>query len=208
MERWRQRGSLQFLAFSLGKTAKQVARYWDQGWIPGSYATARGHRRIRYEADSVDRVRRILRSRKQKNILIRYYWKQVDYFGMIIPLDGCNTVDHVFQRLCQAGLSEEEARYVAYSPEPEDETPSFDDAIWDITCAAERILEPELGRELQAIPGLFTAALTADDSVSQFERDHWISSNARCAHSRGFTALSQPRLNWSRNLGLTRSLLC
>jgi hypothetical protein len=60
---WRAAGSLRYLAHCLGKTGKQVARYWDQGLIPGAYqprrrgpgrtGSAGAHRRVRYTDQTV-----------------------------------------------------------------------------------------------------------------------------------------------------------
>jgi hypothetical protein len=157
-ERWKKSGSLRFLAAELGKTSKQVTRYWDLGLIPGIYRTSGGHRRIEYGNDTVNHVRLVLQARNRKNILIRYHWKQVDYLGTIIPLSDCNTVDQLYERALHAGLSEGDARYLAYSPEPEEEPRNFNDDVWDISCAEERILETGPAEALRALPTLFKTA--------------------------------------------------
>jgi DNA-binding transcriptional MerR regulator len=66
LQEMRDRGSLRYLAFHLRVTTKQVTRYWDAGWIPGSSRTPNGHRRIRYTDDTVEQVAFLLKHRKKE----------------------------------------------------------------------------------------------------------------------------------------------
>jgi len=122
LQRWREQGSLRYLARCLGVTGKQIARYWDQGWIPRSYTTARGHRRIRYEADTVETVRDRVHAAKTTNIVIRHHLDTITWHGRRISLEGCHSMDDLYRRARRDGLPEKEARALAYRartrPEP------------------------------------------------------------------------------------------
>ena len=64
LRKWRDQGSLRYLARKLGVTPKQVTRYSDNGWIDGSYRTPKGHRRIRYADSTVENVALMVRQEK------------------------------------------------------------------------------------------------------------------------------------------------
>jgi hypothetical protein len=53
----RRRGSLDYLAYELGKTSRQIREYCKKGLVPGATQTAGGHWRITYQSDTVDKVR-------------------------------------------------------------------------------------------------------------------------------------------------------
>lgn len=75
LQKWRDQGSLRYLASVLhvsnkrGRrcvTTKQIGRYCDAGWIPGSYRTPKGHRRIRYTDETAEQVACLLKSRREE----------------------------------------------------------------------------------------------------------------------------------------------
>jgi len=100
---------------TLGVTTKQVARYWDNGWIEGRYRTQNGHRRIDYTDDTVEQVRFKVGVAKETNLQIRYHLTKVEFGGRVVSLDGCNNMQDVYTRLRGAGLGESEARQHAFS---------------------------------------------------------------------------------------------
>lgn len=57
LDKKRRAGSIEFLAEKLAKTSRQVREYCKKGLVPGAYQTKGGHWRVRYEDDTVDRVR-------------------------------------------------------------------------------------------------------------------------------------------------------
>src|SRR6266446_10396966 len=95
-ERWRRLGLLSYLAGELSVTVKQVSRYWDRGWIPNSYRTLGGARRVRYNDDTVEQVRRTVKAAKQTNIQIRYRIPEICYKGTTVPVKGCNSMDDLY----------------------------------------------------------------------------------------------------------------
>lgn len=126
LKKWRERGDLRYLAHEMqvtnkeGETrcmsTKQVGRYCDKGWIEGSYSTPKGHRRIRYTDDTVERVKQKVKEAKETNIEIRYHISEIIYEGTTIPLEGCTKMQDVERRARKAGLSKQDAKNVAYQP--------------------------------------------------------------------------------------------
>jgi hypothetical protein len=118
LDRWRERGSLRYLAHHLGVTSKQVTRYFDNRWIPGWYRTPKGHRRICYRDDTVARVRLNVRAAKETNINIRYYISAIPYRGIVIPTKGCHSMNDLYRKARRSGLTKCEASEVANKPRP------------------------------------------------------------------------------------------
>ena len=116
LKKSRERGDLRYLAHEMQVTTKQVGRYWDKGWIEGSYSTPKGHRRIRYTDDTVERIKQIVKGAKATNIEIRYNTPEHTYEGTTIPLKGCNNMQDVERRARKARLSKQQAKHVAYQP--------------------------------------------------------------------------------------------
>ena len=138
LKKWRERGDLRYLAHYLKKvikpkgrytakpkgrytakqeeryTVKQVQRFFDKDWIPGSYRTPKGHRRIRYTDDTVERVEERVKREKLTNIKIRYHTPEHTYKGTTIPLKGCNKIEDVEKRARKAGLNRQDAKNAAY----------------------------------------------------------------------------------------------
>lgn len=133
LRKWRDQGSLRYLACELGVTPKQVTRYWDNGWIDCSYRTPKGHRRIRYADSTVEKVALMVRWAKEMNVRTRYHLTQIDYCGTIIPVKGCNSVHDLYRRARKAGLSERAARNVAYTPDIH--APPSEQIAWDSLLA-------------------------------------------------------------------------
>jgi hypothetical protein len=112
LEKWRARGSLQYLAHHLGVTLKQVTRYWDNGWIAGGYLTPRGHRRVRYTEDTVRHVRLLAKLSTETNKTIRYRMRPIFHRGAEVDMAGCTNRRALYERLCRNGLSADEAQRV------------------------------------------------------------------------------------------------
>ncbi|HEY3899948.1 MAG TPA: hypothetical protein VGM54_15175 [Chthoniobacter sp.] len=112
---WRRAGSLRYLAHELGISPKQVARYWDQGWIPGAEPRRKGgrHRRVRYTEDTVARVAERVAAVKETNLAIRYRLEAITHQGRRISVAGCTSRESLRARLRAAGLSREEAARLA-----------------------------------------------------------------------------------------------
>ena len=143
LRKWRDQGSLRYLARKLGVTTKQVTRYWDNGWIDGFYRTPKGHRRIRYADSTVENVALRVRWTKEWNVRIRYHLTQIDYRGTIIPVKGCNSMHDLYERARKAGLSEPAARNVAYTPDIQ--APLTTEQIaWYTQLALKRTYEEEV----------------------------------------------------------------
>jgi hypothetical protein len=142
LRKWRDHGSLRYLARKLRITTKQVTRYWDNGWIDGSYRTPKGHRRIRYTDSTVESVAFLVRRAKETNIYIRYHLQQIDSRGTIISAEGCNSMGNLYERAQLAGLSEQQAESVA-TPDPS-HGPSNDDIFWEFLFALEGISQEEV----------------------------------------------------------------
>ena len=143
LRKWRDQGSLRYLARELGVSRKQVARYFDSGWIEGSYRTPKGHRRIRYGDSSVAKVALMVRWAKEMNVHIRYRLTQIDYRGTIIPVKGCNSMHDLYRRARKAGLSDLAARNVAYTPDIT-APPSTEQIAWDALLALNRTYGEEV----------------------------------------------------------------
>jgi hypothetical protein len=109
LQKWRDQGSLRYLAHHLGVTAKQVTRYWEYVQIDGAYRTSKGHRRIRYSDDTVERVALAVKCSKATNIAIRYHIPPFEYCGTVIPVKGCTSRQDVYRRARKAGLDERDA---------------------------------------------------------------------------------------------------
>ena len=164
LRKWRDQGSLRYLARKLGVTPKQVTRYWDNGWIDGSYRTPKGHRRIRYADSTVENVALMVRQRKEWNVRIRYHLPQIDYRGTIITVKGCNSVHDLYRRARKAGLSKREARDVAYNPDI-DAPPSPEQIAWDSLLALNRTYGEEVLETMRAFsPFPLHFLLQASDS--------------------------------------------
>src|SRR5438270_13489919 len=118
-ERWRRLGLLKYLATKLGRSVKQVTRYWDRNLIPGGYRTLGGGRRVRYTDDTVEQVRQAVKMANETNIEIRYRLgriSKIHYRGTTVPVEGCNSMDDLYRRARKAGLSKQDARHWAYRP--------------------------------------------------------------------------------------------
>jgi hypothetical protein len=147
--KWRDQGSLRYLARELDVTTKQVTRYWDNGCIDGCYQTPKGHRRIRYTDSTVENVALMVRRAKEWNVRIRYHLTQIDYRGTIIPVKGCNSTRDLYRRARKAGLSKREARDVAYTPDIE-APPSPEQIAWDSLLALNRTYGEEVLETMRA----------------------------------------------------------
>ena len=134
LQKWRNQGSLRYLAHHLRVTEKQVTRYWDNGLIPDCYRTRKGHRRIRYTDDTVSDVRMLVRAAKETNVAIRYHIPQINYCGTIIPVKGCNSMNDLYRRARRCGLNERDARNAAYRPRSKP-SPQSRDISWDVLHA-------------------------------------------------------------------------
>ena len=143
LRKWHDKGSLRYLAHELGVTTKQVTRYWDNGWIDGSYRIPKGHRRIRYTDSTVENVALMVRQEKEWNVRIRYHLTQIDYRGTIIAVKGCNSMDDLYRRARKAGLSKRAARNLAYTPDIH-APPSTEQIAWDALLALERTYREEV----------------------------------------------------------------
>lgn len=109
LQKWREKGSLRYLADKLNVTPKQVTRYWEEGHVPGRYRTPKGHRRIAYKDNTVEVVEFRVRHAKKRNIAIRYHTEAIDYCGTLIRVKGCTNVRALYQRARDAGLDERDA---------------------------------------------------------------------------------------------------
>lgn len=166
---WRRLGLLRYLAVELDVSTKQITRYWDRGWIPNRRRTPGGARRVRYDEDTVERVRRTVRAAKQTNCEIRYRLSQIEYCGTKIDLRGCNSMDDVFERAKAAGLTIRDAANVAYRPRLE-ETLSPDRLAWDSLWAKECTSEQEATESTRLFSLLPLAALIAATDARDFRR--------------------------------------
>jgi len=152
LQRWRERGSLQYLAHQLGVRALQIARYWDDGWIPRCYRTPKGHRRIRYEADTIERVQARRAAAKATNLAIRYDLDAVTWRGRRISLEGCHSMHDLYRRARRAGLSEPDARALAYRPRARPRPPAA-----DLYSEVLQRLKNTAREELNEITGLYAS---------------------------------------------------
>jgi len=163
-QRWRRLGLLKYLASELGRTVKQVTRYWDSGLIPmpNRYRTPGGARRVRYTDDTVEHVRRAVKMAKETNIEIRYRIGSVSemtYKGTTVPVQGCNSMDDLYRRARQAGLSKKDADNFAYRSRIGDPEPSPDQiasqTFWVLKCTSEEEVADsmrDLSEKLSCIP--------------------------------------------------------
>ena len=104
---WRAAGSLQYLAHHLGKTPKQVARYWDRGWIPGSYRTG-VHRRVRYTDQTVAIVAQRVGIAKEAALRRRYRTRSRTPGGVLWEATLAREAILGFQRLNLEDVSQEQ----------------------------------------------------------------------------------------------------
>ena len=167
LQKWRDQGSLRYLAHMLGVTHKQVTRYWDNGWIDGRYRTAKGHRRIRYTEQTVERAAFVRQWKREGNIRVRYSMGEIDYLGTVISLDGCNTMDDLSRRARRAGLNEQHARNVAY-PLTLTDPPSLEDFAWDALLAARGILQEDWAKSVRRFTELPLGYLCDAANTEQF----------------------------------------
>lgn len=179
LQRWREQGSLRYLAHCLGVTGKQIARYWDQGWIPRGYTTARGHRRIRYEADTVEQVRARVHAAKTTNIAIRHHLDTITWRGQRISLEGCHCMDDLYRRARRAGLPEKEARALAYRPRSRPEPAAggaATDLFHDVLLRLKGVSQAELNESARFYAGLPLDALLEECPPREFRaraREAW-----------------------------------
>lgn len=116
----RNRNSLQHLARKLDLSAKQIARYCDKGWIPQSLKTPAGHRRIRYDCDTVYETKMLISAAKETERYIREHQNTVTYFGRrVVPWIGCRSMKDLEKRALAAGLSPRRAQAFAYTARTE-----------------------------------------------------------------------------------------
>ncbi len=167
LEKWKAQGSLRHLAAKLDVTHKQVTRYWDKGWIEGRYRTAKGHRRIRYTDKTVEHAASERQREKEGNIRVRYSNYEIDYFGTVISLDGCNTMDDLFRRARRAGLNEQHARNVAHRLTFTD-PPSHEDFAWDALLAVRGILQEDWATSVRRFRELPLGYLRDAANAEQF----------------------------------------
>jgi hypothetical protein len=170
LQRWRRLGLLKYLAVELGVTHKQVTRYWDRDWIPNSYRTPGGTRRVRYTEDTVEQLRRTVDAAKQTNREIRYRINEIMYCGTEIDVKGCNSMADLFKRAKAAGLTERDARIVAYRPRLET-TVSPDDLAWDSLRAKECTSEQEAAESTRLLDLLPLPTLMAAASAPDFRKE-------------------------------------
>jgi hypothetical protein len=161
LKKWREQGSLRYLTHHLrvtikgtakAVTFKQVTRYWDKGWIDGAYPTPKGHRRIRYTDDTVERVAAMVRGAKATNIAIRYRTPtgEINYCGTIIPVKGCTKMEDVYKRARKAGLNKRDATNAAYAPIVR-RAPSMTDIVWEYLHALEGTSEKEVAERMNLL---------------------------------------------------------
>ena len=132
LAKWREAGSLRYLAHELGVTPKQVSRWWDSIGIPGSFKTRKGHRRIRYDELTIGRVRKLVRLAKSTNIEIRYRMPSIHWRGKVIPTKDCRTMQDLHRRALEYGLSDSDAEYLAFRPRIPDPPKGGDDLWFDL----------------------------------------------------------------------------
>jgi DNA-binding transcriptional MerR regulator len=153
-QRWRRLGLLKYLAVELGVSVKQVTRYWDRRWILNRYRTPGGGRRVRYNDDTVEQVRRNVRAAKDTNIHIRYRLRPITYCGTVISVEGCNSMDDLYRRARKAGLSKRDASLLAYRQRLH-QSMSSEDVAWDALLALKGTSEREIDahiRQFDCIP--------------------------------------------------------
>ncbi len=169
MQRWRTQGSLRYLACELGVSTKQVTRYWDSGWISGGYRTPKGHRRIPYCKDTVERVRLAVRLVKDTNIEIRYRLPAVEYCGTMISAVGCNSMRDLYReaRKPKYGLSKRDAQRVAYrhrgNPGPTTESIS-----WEMLRMQTDVSQAEIDDQDRTLAWLPLESLLEAKSTKEF----------------------------------------
>jgi hypothetical protein len=167
--RWRRLGLLKYLAVELGITVKQVTRYWDQGWIPGRYRTRGGARRIRYDDDTVQQVRRMVQAVKETNREIRYRLEEINYGEVKIVVKGCNSMDDLFKRAQKAGLGKREATNLAYRLRLQPSI-SLEQLAWNLLWAKEGTSEEEARHSLRYFDRIPLSTLIAAKGAPDFQR--------------------------------------
>lgn len=169
-QRWRRLGSLKFLASELAVSVKQAARYWDKGWVPNCIRTPGGARRVRYNDQTVEQVRRTVESAKQTNRAIRYWiGNEITYCGTAIDVRGCKSMDDLFERARAAGLSKTHASNFAYRPRLQ-KTTSPDKLAWDSLWARESVTAQEAADSTRLFDLLPLAALLAATRQEEFQK--------------------------------------
>ena len=197
LKKWREQGSLRYLTHHLrvtikgtpkAVTFKQVTRYWDKGWIEGAYPTPKGHRRIRYTDDTVERVAAMVRGAKATNIAIRYHTTEIDYGGTRIPVEGCTTMSDVYRRAREAGLNEQDAQNAAYAPICRG-VPSMTDIVWEYLHALEGTSEKEVAERMNLLSEVPASYLYQARDAEEFR------ARSRASRER-FLSMLEARAGW------------
>jgi hypothetical protein len=168
-QRWRRLGLLKYLAVELGVTVKQVTRYWDRGWIPGSYRTPGGARRIRYDDQTVQQVRQMIQAVKETNRNIRYRLAEISYGGVKVMAKGCNSMYDLYKRAQKAGLGKRDAANLAYRLRLQPSA-SSDQLAWDSLWAKEGTSEEEARQSLRYFDWIPLSTLIAAKDAPDFRR--------------------------------------
>ena len=131
------------------------------------YRTPKGHRRIRYRDDTVERVRLTMRAAKETNINIRYHIREVPYRKTIIPTKGCHSMDDLYRKARRSGLSKREASEVAYNPRL---LPPPPDIWWDALHAFQGVSPAEAANSVLKLDCVPLANLVAAKTAQDFRK--------------------------------------
>ncbi len=210
LQKWRNRGSLRYLAHFLGVSTKQVTRYWDDGCVPGGYRTMKGHRRIAYKDDTAETVASRVRRSKRRNIAIRYHKEEIEYCGTLIRVKGCTNVRALYQRARDAGLDVGDAWNAATSIDTSD---SDRDPTWELLWAAKGTCEEEVGESVRFFSQLRVSYLCEACDPKDFRskaRAAWrsiVSAHKRRFGCDAFSSSLGEKAQWRKPLKPLRNLL-
>jgi hypothetical protein len=165
----RARGSLGYLAAELEISQKQAARYWDNGWIDGTFRTAKGHRRIRYTDDTIESVRRKVRVAKQTNINIRYHLGGIETRGRVVCTRHCNTMEDLYREAQKPkyGLTRKEAAQLAFRPRS---VAAVDPEIagWEMLRLQTGVSQHEVDEQMEILTSLPLVSLLGARDAEEF----------------------------------------